>query len=405
MHYETPAAASLFTRYFSEVVDWSNLIAVPRGFQSFFGNPATGGQTRFVMDAKTLDFDVRNGQQGVTTLVHRGNVAEPINKAMLVGGNFTSFNRAFPLGEDEGIVSADQILERAFGEQPYQTLTRVERMRRLGRDIVDEMIRRAIRTQEILAAQMIRTGKQDLIIGTTSADERLDTKRLGTHTASPSGSWANIATSILTDMDSMATLIQQDAGTPADGMIVGADLPKYIAQNTEILAAANLAGPGTSGVQIVYFGDNVRPGPQFNRMIANGFNAICQLVTFKGRRITVFTYEGGYVASATFTPYIPDDYAIMFSSQARCDRYFGPPERLNDSPSQREDYQSIFGFNPEAVPMPPNVGGVGDVIVPAEFHFDARRSLDNKSLRLGCQWAPVYITMDTNAFVTMDTVP
>jgi hypothetical protein len=52
-----------------------------------------------------------------------------------------------------------------------------------------------------------------------------------------------------------------------------------------------------------------------------------------------------------------------------------------------------------------NVGGIGDVIRPDEFYFDVRRASDQKSLIVRCQYAPMYITTDTNAFVYCDTVP
>jgi len=400
MNYETPAAVSLYTRYWQEAIDYGLMINVPKGFQSLFGEPmGNGGRTRFVTDAKTIDFDVRDGSQQVTTLIHRGTVMEPLNKKILKGGNFTSFNRAFPLGEDEGIVSADQLLERAHGEQPYQPKTQLDRARALARDIFDEQIRRAVRTQEIMAAQMIKTGKMDLIIGTAKADEQIDTKRLATHTITPGAKWNVAGTDLLGDMDTAATLTTRDSGAVCDAMVMGSGIPGYLAKNTDILAYANLTGPGTSGVQLVYFGENVKPGPQFNAMIANGFNPICRLVTTMGRSITCFTYEGGYKdAAGTFVPYIGTDEAIFVSSQAACDRYFGPPEQLPISAQARQDYLEIFGFNLDTPPVPANLDTGNGVIVPAEFFPHVMRAKDEKSFKIRLQYAPMYITRDTNAF-------
>ena len=401
MNYETPAAVSLYTRYMQEAVDFGLMHNVPKGFQSMFGEPmGNGGRTRFVTDAKTIDFDVRDGSQRVTTLVHRGTVMEPLNKNIMKGGNFTSFNRAFPLGEDEGIVSADQLLERAFGESSNPTLARRDRSRLLARDLYDEMIRQAIRTQEILAAQMVKTGKMDLIIGTTKADEQIDTKRLATHAVTIGATWANVATDILGDFDSAADLIIQDSGATCDAMIMGSNVPGYIAGNTDILALSNLTGPGTSGVQLVYFGENVKPGPQFNTMIANGFQPICRLVTTRGRSVTCFTYEGGYKdAAGTFIPYMGADQVIWMSSQAACDRYFGPPEQLDPTIQDKQDYMEIFGFQMDAPQVPANVDTGNGVIVPAEFYPHITRAGDNKSYKVRMQYAPMYIARDVNAFV------
>lgn len=403
-NYTATATMDILTRYMVETLDLTNLIQVPRGFQSFFGNPATGGKTRFSTDAKTVEFDVRDGQQGISTLIHRGIVSQPLNKTMLVGGKFTSFNRAFPLAEEEGIISADQILERAFGESTISTLTRRDRMRELALDIASEMIRRAVRTQEILAAQMVRTGKMDTIIGTSSSNEQIDTKRASAHTMSPSASWATPSTSILTDLDSAITLGIR-AGYQIDGVVVGSLIPGYVYNNTEIKAFAGIAGANTSGYEVAYIGENVKVEDKFSRFVANGFVPFARFRTPMGRTITMFTYEGGYVASSTFYPFITTDHAIFFSSAARCDRYFGPPETLPMSEQSRADYADIFGFAPEVTPAPANVGGVGDVIRPDEFFFDVRRASDQKSLIVRCQYAPMYITTDTNAFVYCDTVP
>lgn len=402
--YSASATLDLLTRFMVETHDTTNLIGVPTGFQSFFGNPATGGRTRFSTDAKTVEFDVRAGQQGMTTLVHRGIVSQPLDKTRLTGGRHTAFNRAFPLGEDEAIISADQILERAFGESAAQTMSRLDRMRQMARELGDEMVRRAIRTQEYLAAQMIRTGKQDTIIGTTSTDEQLDTKRLTAHTMSPSASWALAGTHILTDFDSAYELGRLQ-GYSIDTVVLGSDIPTYLLSNTDIGNWAAKSGAMTSGFEVAWIGENVKVGPQFQRMVDNGFNPVARFRTPKGRTITAFTYEGGYVSSGTFYPYVPTDYAIFMDSQARCDRYFGPPERMPMTTSDRQDFVDVFGLDPATLPAPANVGSVGDAVRMEEFYFDVRRSSDAKSLVIRCQYAPMYITTDTNAFVTVDTVP
>ncbi len=403
-NYSATATMDILTRYMVETLDLTNLVTVPRGFQSFFGNPATGGKTRFSTDAKTLEFDVRDGQQGITTLVHRGIVSQPLNKDMLIAGKFTSFNRAFPLGEEEGIISADQVLERVYGESTISTKTRRDRMRELAMELRDEMIRRAIRTQEILACQMLRTGKMDTIIGTTDTTEQIDTKRHTAHTMSPSAAWNIAGTHINVDCDTAFDLGLRD-GYMIDGCIIGSDIPAYLRGNTDLKAEAALAGAETSGFSTVWIGENVKVGAQFQRMIDNGFTAVARIRTPKGRTITFFTYEGGYIASSTFYPFLQTDGAIFFDSRARCDRYFGPPEMLPTTEQARADYADIFGFAPESGEMPPNVFGVGDVIRPDEFYFDVRRALDNKSLIVRSQYAPMYITTDTNAFVFCDVVP
>ena len=117
------------------------------------------------------------------------------------------------------------------------------------------------------------------------------------------------------------------------------------------------------------------------------------------------TYIDGYDNSGgTFTKFIADDQVLMGSVDARCDRYFGPPERLPISNSDRELYMEYFGFSLDAPPMP-IIKASGNVIEPQMFHSDAYKSNDRKKITVRTQAAPILATTHTDAFGSIDTTP
>lgn len=397
MTLETLTAAAIFSRLMIEPIDQRLQDRVPVGFQSFFG-PQNGGREKFVLDSEVMEFDVRKGNRGISTFVHRGIYGEALNKPKHVGEKFTSLARTFPLLHDTGLVTAAQLNKRTFNESPYMPLTQFERAQKNAKQIAEDIINDFIYGMEYSAAQMIKTGKMDLIYNTSSSDEQLDTKRDSDHTFTVTASWATAGTSILDSIDSMATLVIQDSNQTPDFCIAGYSIPGYLAANTEILALAGVRGAGTSGFSLIYFGDNFKPDAKYQRLIDSGFTPICLLLTKMGRRIALFTYEKTYVRSASTTYYMGAKEFILGSTSAMCDRMFGPPEKLDPTDQMVKDWDQLFGYSPESPQMPPNVENPG-VLNPLAFSCDVMRAPGNKAYEINVQAAPVYITRDTDAFV------
>lgn len=400
MNTETLRAQSLFSRLMVEGIDLTELHSVPCGFQSLFGPPmGNGGRTRYVTDSRVIEFDVRKGNRGFSTPLHRGIVGKAMNKPKHVSGYFTSLARTFPLLHDTGLVTADQLLERTFSEDPLMPKTQFQRAQENARDVVKDIVRDHIYWMEYAAAQMVKTGKMDLIYGTSSTDEQIDTKRDSNHTVKVSASFATAGTSILDNLDTWSTLIVEDASRVPDVLLVGSSMPGYLAANTEIQAYANLAAAGTSGFSLVYFGDNYKPDPKYGFLMANGFRPLCKIITKMGRVINVFTYEGTYVLSGSTTYYLTSKEAILMSSQAACDRYFGPPEKLPPTQQMVADWNSLFGFDPENIQLPPNIDATPQVIDRRAFSCDVIRDGNNTAFEIAVQAAPMYVTRDTDSFV------
>lgn len=397
---ETLAAQQIFSRLMVAAIDTRRVKRAPCLFQSLFGGQmGNGGGTMYVPDSEVVEFDVVKGTRSLATPVHRGHVSRPLNKATHVSGNFTSLARTFPLLVEQGTVTAAQLLKRVFAESPGAPLSQWERARRHASAVFEGQILSILAWQELAAAQMVKTGKQSLIYGTSSADEMIDTKRTATHTpATVAASWATAATSILTQCDTICSLGQADAGSPFDTLIIGDDVNGYLINNDEIKAYANIKAAGTSGYEMVWYGANYEPESKYGFLIANGAVPICKLRTKKGRTLNVFRYEGTYDLSGTPTSYVGAKEAIFFDSSAACDRFFGPAEKLSPTAQQVQDWAAMFGFMPTSPTLPPNIDATAGVIDSSEFSCDVRRNSENSAFELTTQAAPMYVTRETDKF-------
>ena len=141
---------------------------------------------------------------------------------------------------------------------------------------------------------------------------------------------------------------------------------------------------------------------EYRRFVDAGWQPRGYIYTPHGYRLWVFTYQGYYETdNGTVVELLPDGQAFLASTKARCDRYFGPPERLPNIPATSQMYQEYFGFSPDSPMMPPRVDDGSGIIIPDAFYCDAYVSPDMKKINLRTQSAPIFATTHTDAFVTL----
>lgn len=395
----TPNAADPFSRFMAAMFDEKQVISVPTGFQAFFGRPETGAMTLFSPDANVVDIDIIRGNKKTSALIPRGMVSRPLGAIQenLNVENFTSFSRKYPLSEEEGDITADQILFRVAGESPYAGQTRLDRMRMLGLKIHMESIRRTVRMFEVLAAQSVLEGVQDAILGTTNTDLQYDFKRNATHIGDVSVTWDNADAVIMADIDGACDKLEANGNVSPNFIGIGGEAMDALIKDDVI---QNLADNRRYELVEVSLANPVPP--EFARFIASGWIARGRLRTPKGYNLWMFTYNRTYDSAAgTSTKIMPEDQAFITSVDARCDRYFGPSEVLPMLSSRVELYRDLFGFDPTMPPMPPNILGDGAIIDPAMFYCDAYASNDWKKVTVRTQSAPIFATTQTDAFVTL----
>jgi hypothetical protein len=119
----------------------------------------------------------------------------------------------------------------------------------------------------------------------------------------------------------------------------------------------------------------------------------------------MFTYIDVITDTAGDTQHLmPLDSVFMAYYGARCDRYFGPPERLPIVSSDVAWYQEMFGMNNiQGAMMPMNINGSA-IVTPQMFYCDAYPSGDKKKVTIRTQSAPIFATTQTDAFITFTDV-
>ena len=154
---------------------------------------------------------------------------------------------------------------------------------------------------------------------------------------------------------------------------------------------------------LMQFSRTFQPDAKFARFVAGGMVPFGVLRLPAGYELTVFTYPEFYTAAnGTATKYLNDLYAVVGCSGARCDRYFGPPERLPLTAIDQAKLMERFGWNPAVPPLPPNIReGAGAIIQPQMFYADGYESENAKAVTVRIQGAPVFPTTMTDCFYTI----
>lgn len=399
MNQTAPIAVGLYARTMLEGFDERDFIGNSTVFQSIFGRPMTGGKTLFSPNGKIIDIDILRGNERLAAMIRRGTEGRPITLQQDTSTQqFTSVGRVFPLIEETGNVTADEILNRMHGENPYEMKTRLERARTIGLEHHQEHIRRIVRTFEVLAAQSVLEGVQDALLNTTDTNMQYDFYRLATHIFVPSVKWDAATPVILSDIDAACRLIRVDGKVKPDVMLLGSGAMDAFLADTTVQALAD-----NRRFELIEVKSTPVPA-HLQFLVDAGCNARGRLRTPAGYELWMFTYVDGYTNSAgTFVEYLPTETVSIFSSQARCDRLFGPPELLPITPDRASFMESMFGISGAGV-RPPRVKNASAVIRPEMFYFDAYASADWKAASVRTQAAPIFPTTMTDAFVTMNDV-
>jgi len=401
MNFLTPNAADPFSRFMAEMYDERDLISVSTGFLSFFGNPANGGKTFFSPDKNIVDIDIIRGNEKIAALIPRGTVSRSLGSLQknVSDQNYTSFSRKFPLSEEEGDLSAEQLIDRVAGENPYQQATQQSRLRILARDKHTENMRRTIRMFEVLAVQSLMTGKQDAIIGTSDTNLQYNFQRSAGNTITVTIGWNQTSATIMADIDTACDRARTQGKVMPDFMGIGGNAMDAFLADPDVKEKAD-----NRRFELIEISDKNPVPAKFAKQIAGGWVPRGRLRTPKGYELWMFTYVDVYTnSSGNPVKYMPETKAVITSvAMARMDRYFGPRERLPFTPAEIAEYQSLFGLNLAASPMPPKVRAAGDVIRPEMFYTDAYRTADKKKLSIRTQSAPIFATTVTDGVVVLD---
>lgn len=394
----TPLGVDTYSRYMIDLYDEREVMNVSTGFQSIFGNPLAGGKTLFSPDSEVVDIDIMRGNRKIAALVNRGSNSRRISgKKDTQLAEWTSVTRKYPLIEEEGPISANKLNARVPGEAPYMGMEKLDRMRYYARSQHLEHIRRIARLNEFLCSESARLGSHVAILGTSNTDLIYDFQRSAGNTITPSNTWNSGSQDILGDIDSACEAVRVNGKLTPDVMVLGGDAMDAFIKDTTVAAQAD-----NRRFELIEVSTNNPVPASYDRYVASGMIARGRLRTPKGFTLWMFTYLDSWETDAGVdTKYMPDDQALIFSSKARADRYFGPSERLPLDPGTIQMYQQYFGFNPMSAPMPPNIANLSAVISAAQFYCDAYTNENKKGLVVRTQSAPIFATTATDGFALL----
>ena len=397
-----------YTRFMVTKYDETQKVKAPTAWQGgFFGVAGTGAEIVFGENSKSIEIDiVRADANRMARLVNRGASSDDASRGdVITDGEFSNDAMPWPLIESKGAVNSNQLLDRVAGETPFQGTSREDRLSMKAMKIHAKQVNMQLELHEYLCRESILTGTHPMILGTTNTDKIYDFHRKATHTHAAPAKWDLVGTDIIGQLDDDIDLIQQDDFYYGDiGMIVGAGGIEGIRKNTQIKAEADirnfgLVGMGKTGI--------ISMPPIFQRFIDNGFKLAGWLKTYENRDVYIFTYDRTFKDDfttpgvTTTTKWMPDDKALLFNPTARCDKYFGPPDRMPLTTAEVSFYLDMFGFNMTAQMQNINLENTG-VVDPRAFFFDAKGT--RKAVQLYAQSAPIMPSTETDAFVTVTAV-
>jgi len=373
---------------------------LPTAFQAMFGNPANGAFTIFSPNANDLDIEIERSDETFAALIPRGVNAKfgGTTHADILVGQGTAFSRKYPLTEESGTITGDQINNRIIPDEgPYENWTREVRAQRLAQKIYKIAVQRHIRLQEKLAVQSITTGKQCAKSLSDTTSDIYDFKRSSALAYTPTHQWANASGVPLTDLDAMNDLVRFYCKNAPDFAVFGGTAMSQFLGNSSVYTAF----AHHFYWDFIQFSSSFRPDAKFDRMVAGGLIPFGQIRTPKGYSLTVFTYPEIYASANTSgvsTKYFDDTAVLVGFSGARCDRYFGPPERLPQTSIDTAKMMERFGFNPALPPLPAGVEGATNVVPPQMYYVDAYEENVAKNLTVRVQAAPIYAPTQVDAF-------
>lgn len=398
----TPQTVDFYSRYMAELFDEKEIIGVSTVWQSFFGRPGNGGsRTVYSPDSEVVDIDIMRGNERTAALIHRGTDSRHLNLMRnTVTQNYSSFSRVFPLAEELGDITASQINKRMAGESPYNGKARAERTRMLAREHHLEHIRRYVRLFEVLAGFSLLGGQMPAILGTTNADLLYDWNRNASHIITPAIPWDQAGADILGDIDTGCRLLRANGKVKPNVIFFGQNVFPVVLNDLTVRTLAD-----NRRFELIQVSTNNPVPPALMPLVDGGAIPRGLLRTPEGFEMWMFTYID-VVTDANGDPQhlMPLNSVFMAYFGARCDRYFGPPERLPLTSMDIPWYQEMFGMNLMAPMMPANIKQSGAVVTPDMFYCDAYLSGDRKKVTIRTQSAPIFATTQTDAFVTFLSV-
>lgn len=275
--------------------------SAPMFLSGFFRSPPQNFHT-----TEDVEMDVQRDTEQVAIVVRDLSLPPNHNENSL----FTNKRMKPPIYDEEGAVTAFEMIQRQPGDNPFQNPNYAANAVRQSFAIfrkLENKIRRAI---ELQASQVLQTGQLNLIDKTGAAAYAIDFAPKATHFVTPTAWAADGSTGApLTDIASLSNVIRRDGKREPKRAIFGAGaFARFLANAKVVTALDSLRG------MVAQVAPEVR-----------GQGATFQGWVWVGHyRLEMWTYDGFYAHPQTgvATTFVGDNKVIL-SGDGRLDLTYG----------------------------------------------------------------------------------
>lgn len=241
-----------------------------------------------------------------------------------------------PMMAPRRILDPDIINERGFGEGVYSPKTAAERADDMqARDLV-ELQNAIINRKNKMAADILTTGKCDIIgYADDGVEELVDSIDYGfDQILTPSTTWDQAGATIYSDIKGMSEKIQENSGQIPTAMIIGKNVFDYMINNDEVMKW--LAVPSRENLGIFSFAPRI-VSPQ-----------VVRVGLIQALNLEIYTYGETYMDDdGKQKPFIGND-DVVISITGRGRQIHGAVTLVNEAEN---------GYNTYAAPYVPYYSG------------------------------------------------
>lgn len=286
-------------------------IPAPRFLSSFFRTPPENIHT-----SEEIALDIIRDDEEIAIAIQDLSVGGRLNENTL----YTSKRIKPPIFDEEGVISSMSLISRRPGASPFEdpqyALNAFDESTRLGEKLANK-IRRSI---ELMAAQVLQTGKLELRDQNNNTIYAIDFKARPSHMPTVAVDWGAASDDIVGDVTQLIDEVRANGGEEPTDLIFGSEAYKHFRADDDVL---NIL-------------DNRRIEGSELRSRRDGRGATyCGTFDFNGTVLRLWKYTAKYKDPATGMKksYVDPNKVILLSETGRLDLSFGaipimtPPEQ------------------------------------------------------------------------------
>lgn len=406
------ATVNAYQREFQRLFSRKPYSVASAGFMgAFFGRANGIDQTIFSPNNVDIVIPIQksSGMQRAR-FVQRGTDANQKDHKGKVQDKWSELEMKFPLIEEVGYISSDQLDRRMASEVPDvmngQSLSRQQRKSLMYQSLSFELAKEVFNTHAYAASRSILYGYQPGVLDTTDADKQYSWQRNANSIVDLTGSEWNTGTpTIATDISTGCDYVRKNGKKIPDVLMLSADMFAAMVRDTETKTLAENRRYEFTKIGSSEAMNSLLPA-KYKRITDSGFAFVGIYTAIdSGDQLYSFIYKGFYNlddGSQTPVDIMPSGTAMVCSYEAETRRYFGPSDGFEPNAVDMMWMQSELGFNPSTpiVDMDlKRLAGDGGVFDPRGLYAYVDGS--RKTREYGVQSAPLYVPVDIDAYYTM----